>query len=56
MKFIEVVPYLGNESCGVIFKISEPDGLRNAIIKMQGTEYYNSFRFNVFIMDFKKNT
>jgi len=43
-----------NDSNGIIFKLSEPDGLRNAIMKIQEIEYYNSLRLNVCKMDFDK--
>lgn len=43
-----------NNSNGIIFKLSEPDGLRNAIIKMQEIEYYNLLRLNISRMNFEK--
>jgi len=43
-----------NDSNGIIFKLSDPDGLRNAIQRMQKIEYYNLLRLNISKMDFDK--
>lgn len=43
-----------NDTNGIIFKLSEPDSLRNAVIKMLDIDYYNSLRLNISKMDFEK--
>lgn len=43
-----------NDSNGIIFKLSDPDGLRNAVQRMQNIEYYNLLRLNISKMDFNK--
>lgn len=43
-----------NESNGLVFKLSEPDGLMKAIKKIQEVSFYNSLRSNISEMNFKK--
>lgn len=42
-----------NNSNGIIFKLSEPDGLRNAILKILEIDYYNLLKENVCNMNFE---
>lgn len=43
-----------NSSNGIVFKLNEPDGLINAIIKILDIDYYNTLKLNVSKMDFEK--
>ncbi len=43
-----------NESNGIIFNLSNPNGLIEAVIKIQDVEFYNNLRFNISKMDFEK--
>jgi len=43
-----------NKSNGIVFKLTDPAGLKNAIIKILNINYYNSLRLNVSKMDFEK--
>jgi len=43
-------------SNGIVFKLSDPSGLRNALLKVQKIDYYNSLRLSISKMDFKKIT
>jgi len=45
-----------NSSNGIIFKLSEPDSLKEAIIKIQEINYYNSLKLSISKMDFKKTS
>lgn len=39
---------------GIVFSLSDPEGLKAAILKMEDISYYNSLKKNVCRMDFKK--
>ena len=41
-----------NETNGLIFQLSDPEGLKKAILKMQDINYYNKIRLNISTMDF----
>jgi glycosyltransferase involved in cell wall biosynthesis len=43
-----------NESNGIIFRISEPDGLHKALQKIREIDYYNFLKMNVSNMDFER--
>jgi len=43
-----------NASNGIIFKLAEPDGLQNALLKMTDIEFYNSLRYNISQLDFNR--
>jgi len=42
-----------NESNGIIFKLAEPEGLRNAVLKILEIEYYNNMKLNISLINFE---
>lgn len=43
-----------NESNGLIFQLSDPEGLKNAIIQIQEISYYNGLRRNISKLNFQE--
>jgi len=43
-----------NQGNGIVFSLSDPDGLKSAILTMLNLDYYNSLRLNISKMDFEK--
>lgn len=42
-----------NEHIGIVFRLIDPDGLRNAILKMCDLSYHNTCRYYISKLDFK---
>jgi glycosyltransferase involved in cell wall biosynthesis len=45
-----------DSSNGLVFKLSDPNGLKKAVTEIQKIDYYNSLRLNITKMDFEKIT
>lgn len=43
-----------NQDNGIVFNLSDSDGLKNAVLSILNLEYYNSLKLNISKMDFEK--